>query len=62
MEKDVNIIFDLKEILKEKNKKEVQFSIEIISIEHVHQFKVTKDFLEKNNLKDENELKAKFEK
>ena len=49
--------FDLKNILKQKNKKEVEFKIEIISLEHVHEFKITKDFLEKNNLKDEKELK-----
>ena len=52
----IKLSFDLKEVLKEKNKKEVEFLIEIISLEHVHQFSVTKDFLEKNNLKDEKEL------
>lgn len=53
----IKLTFDLKEALKEKNKRNVDFLIEIISIEHVHPFKVTKEFLEKNNLKDEKELK-----
>ena len=58
----INLTFDLKKVLKEKNKKEVEFLIEIISLEHVHQFSVTKDFLEKNNLKDENELRENLNK
>ena len=53
----IKLSFDLKDVLKEKNKKEVDFLIEIASIEHVHDFKITKEFLEKNNLKDEKELK-----
>ena len=53
----IKLLFDLKDVLKEKNKKEVAFMVNIISIEHVHDFKVTKDFLDKNNLKDENHLK-----
>ena len=53
----IKIKFDLSKILKIKQKKEVEFSIEILSLEHMHEFKVTKEFLEKNNLKDEIELK-----
>jgi len=53
----LNIIFDLKEVLKEKNKRDVEFLIEIVSLEHVHEFSVTKDFLDKNNLKDKKELR-----
>ena len=53
----INLKFDLKEALKQKEKKEVEFTIEIISLEHLHEFKITKEFLEKNNLKDEKELK-----
>ena len=52
----IKLNFDLKKVLKEKNKKEVNFLIEIISLEHVHEFKITKDFLDKNNLKDEKQL------
>ena len=52
----INLKFDLKEVLKQKDKKEVVFLIEIISLEHAHEFKITKEFLEKNNLKDENEF------
>ena len=58
----IKIKFDLKDILKQKNKKEVEFLIEIISIEHVHDFKVTKEFLEKNGLKDESELNENLKK
>ena len=53
----INLSFDLKEILKEKSKKEVKFNVEILGLENVHEFNVTKEFLEKNNLKDENHLK-----
>ena len=57
----IKFLFDLKEILKIVDKKEVEFSVEIISIEHAHEFKVTKDFLEKNNLKDEADLKKNLQ-
>jgi len=53
----INLTFDLKEILKEKNKKEVKFIVEILSLEGVHEFSVTKKFLEQNNLKNEQHLK-----
>ena len=56
----INLKFDLKEALKQKEKKEVEFTIEIVSLEHLHEFKITKEFLEKNNLKDEKELKDNF--
>ena len=58
----INLKFDLKEALKQKEKKEVEFNIEIVSLEHLHEFKITKEFLEKNNLKDEKELKDNLEK
>jgi len=58
----IKLTFDLKDVLKEKNKKDVEFSIEIISLEHVHEFKLTNEFLEKNNLKDEKELKSNLKK
>ena len=58
----INLNFDLKEALKQKEKKEVEFTIEIVSLEHLHEFKITKEFLEKNNLKDEKELRDNLEK
>ena len=58
----INLKFDLKEALKQKEKKEVEFTIEIVSLEHLHEFKITKEFLEKNNLKDEKELRDNLEK
>ena len=58
----INLKFDLKEALKQKEKKEVEFTIEIVSLEQLHEFKITKEFLEKNNLKDEKELKDNLEK
>ena len=54
----IKLTFDLKDILKEKKKKDVEFNIEIISLEHVHEFAITTDFLEKNKLKNENNLKT----
>ena len=52
----IKLKFDLKNILKRKTKIEVEFLIEILSIEHVHDFAITKEFLDKNNLKNEEEL------
>jgi len=52
-----NISFDLKKLLKTKNNKEVQFLIEILSIEESIDFNIDNDFLKKLGLKDENELK-----
>jgi len=52
----IKLKFDLKDILKRKTKIEVEFLIEILSIEHVHDFAITKEFLDKNNLKNEEEL------
>ena len=57
----INLKFDLKEALKQKEKKEVEFTIEIVSLEHLHEFKITKEFLEKNNLKDEKDLRDNLE-
>ena len=57
----INLNFDLKEALKQKEKKEVEFTIEIVSLEHLHEFKITREFLEKNNLKDEKELRDNLE-
>jgi len=53
----INLTFDLKEVLKEKSKKEVKFIVEILGLENVHEFSVTKKFLEQNKLKDEQHLK-----
>jgi len=57
----INLKFDLKEALKQKEKKEVEFTIEIVSLEYLHEFEITKEFLEKNNLKDEKELRDNLE-
>ena len=53
----IKLKFDLKGLLKEKKEKNVEFEIEILSIEEKKYFKVNKEFLEKNNLKSEDELK-----
>ena len=53
----IKISFDLKELLKSKNKKEVEFLIEIISIEESVKFKVDEEFLRKIGVKSEKELK-----
>ena len=52
----IKLKFDLAKALKLKKKKEVEFLIEIVSIEYSHDFKVTKEFLEKNNFKSEKDL------
>ena len=56
----ISLSFDIKEILKQKNKKLVDFEIEILSIEEQGKFDINKEFLEKNNLKSEKELKDKI--
>jgi len=53
----IKISFDLKDLLKVKNKKEVEFLIEIVSIEESVPFKVDDEFLKKIGLKSEKELK-----
>ena len=53
--------FNLKEILKEKKDKNVEFNIEILSIEKENVFKVDKEYLSKNSLKNEKELRDKVD-
>tara|TARA_B100000029_G_scaffold137935_1_gene132843 strand:- start:3094 stop:4524 length:1431 start_codon:yes stop_codon:yes gene_type:complete len=53
--------FNLKEVLKEKEDKNILFNIEILSIEMRKEFKVDKEFLKKNNLKDEKELRKNID-
>ena len=52
----LKISFDLKDILKTKNKNEVEFEIDLISVEEKIKFVVDKDFLNKHNLKSEKDL------
>ena len=62
-EKDlVNISFDLKEVLKSKEKKFVKFEIEILTIEESVKFKLNDDFLKKIGVKNEDELKENLKK
>ncbi len=44
----LKILFDLKEVLKSKHKNEVEFEIEIVSIEESISFKINDEFLKKN--------------
>ena len=56
------IKFDISKIIKQEKLKEVDFNIEILKIQELSTFEVTKDFLEKNNLKNEDELKESIKK
>ena len=58
----IKISFDLKELLKSKNKKEIDFLIEIISIEESVPFKVDEEFLKKIGLQSEKDLKENLNK
>ena len=58
----IKLLFDLKEVIKSKDKKEVEFDIEILSVEESIPFKVNEEFLQKIGLKDENELKENLKK
>ena len=51
------IKFDMKEILKVKSKKLVEFEIEIKSIEEPSEVKIDKEFLQKNNFKSQEDFK-----
>ena len=51
------IKFDMKEILKVKSKKLVEFEIEIKSIEEPSEVKIDKEFLQKNNFKSKEDFK-----
>ena len=53
----VNLYFDLSKTLKSEDKKNVEFIIDVKSIEESVPFKLDQDFLSKVGLKDENELK-----
>ena len=58
----IKLLFDIKEVIKSKDKKEVEFEIEILSVEESSPFKVNDEFLKKIGLKDENELKENLKK
>jgi len=58
----IKLLFDIKEVIKSKDKKEVEFDIEILSVEESSTFKVNEEFLKKIGLKDENELKENLKK
>ena len=58
----IKLIFDLKKLLKTKDKTDVSFNIEILSIEESIEFKVDNEFLKKIGLKTENELKENLKK
>ncbi len=53
----LNLFFDLSNVLKDENLNKIDFEIEILSIEEKVKFELTKDFLEKNGFKDENQLR-----
>ena len=54
--------FNLKHLLKETKDQYVEFEIRILSIEESIKFEVDKEFLQKNNLKSEKELKDNLNK
>ena len=54
---NIQMTFDLSEVLKNKEKNNVKFDIEIISIEEQVEFKMNKDFLKKNGFEKEEDLK-----
>ena len=58
----IKLKFDLSKVMKLKKKKEVEFEIEILSLEENIDFKINKEFLDKNNLKNEEELKENIKK
>tara|TARA_X000000368_G_C23023560_1_gene709140 strand:- start:546 stop:1895 length:1350 start_codon:yes stop_codon:yes gene_type:complete len=58
----INIELDISKTLKLSDEKLAKFEVEILNIEELVPFVVDKDFLEKNGLKSEEELKANLEK
>ena len=53
----IDLSFDLSEVLKNKQKNNVYFNIEIISVEEKIEFKLDKNFLEKNGFKKEDDIR-----
>ena len=52
-----NITFDLSKLLKNEKLNEIDYEIEIISIEEKTKFEINKEYLEKNGFKSEDDLK-----
>ena len=55
----IELSFDLKEILKVNNSKLAKFVINIKSVEEKKEVKIDNEFLKKNNMKSESDLKNK---
>ena len=53
---NIKLKFDIKKVLKSNKQKLVEFSIEIKDIHEITEFKIDKEFLNKNNLKSEKEF------
>jgi len=58
----IKLLFNLNDVLKEKNKTEVEFEIEVLFLEENIEFNIDADFLRKNNFKDEKDLQDKLKK
>ncbi len=54
----IELSFNLSEVLKNKEKKNVKFKIEILNIEEKIEFKMNKEFLKKNGFEKEDDLKS----
>ncbi len=52
-----SFLIDLSKLLKNDKLNKVEFNIEVVNIEENTKFEITKDYLEKNGFKNENELK-----
>ncbi len=58
----IKLSFDLREVLKSKTKKEVEFEIEVLNIEESMPFKIDDEFLKKIGVKSEDDLKENLKK
>ena len=56
-----NFKFNLSKLLKNQELNNIEFNIEVISIEERTEFKITKEYLDNNGFKNENELRTLIE-
>ena len=58
---NISLTFDISKMIKSNEPKQVEFDIDILTIEEAKPFKITDEFLNKNGLKSESELKSNLQ-
>ena len=58
---NISLTFDISKMIKSNEPKQVEFDIDILTIEEAKPFKITDEFLNKNGFKSESELKSNLQ-